>query len=65
MLLGWPKSLWACDVLHRAVSYLHNQFSVEMGQQEAQANADARVLLLCCSRMVIEDAEQDRPELPA
>jgi len=65
MLLGWPKRLWACDVMHRATTHLAKQFTVEMSHDEAQANADARVILLCASRRVIEDAAHEPAEVRA
>lgn len=55
MLLGWPKQLLACDILHRAVVYLHHQFSVYMDGDEAQANCDARALLIGAQERVLDE----------
>ena len=48
------QALMAADKLHSACVYLARQFSVEMAAHEAQANVDARTMLLNCSSEVLD-----------
>ena len=48
-----------CDMLQAATAYLHRQFAVTMPRWEAQANADARVMLINLQNSVLDDAEEE------
>ena len=53
-LLEMHEGLVAADNLHSAVLHLAREFSVKMTRDEAQANVDARTMLINCQNFIMD-----------
>lgn len=59
-VLPWPsyeRALAMADRLHRAAVYLSRRFRVDMTREEAQANVDARCLLIRAEIEIVQQTE--------
>ena len=47
------------DILRAAITHLSHQFHVDMTREEAQANIDARILLINLNTKLLDEAEHE------